>query len=284
MTFEQWASQQFADGEHTFRELPLDLLHPLRHGPFAVTCTVAGGVITDCRFDVSHAHRGDERLLEVRDLRQGLALVNRHSWLTAAFAETLYARIAESMLGLQVPARALALRQLSMALNSEATNALWNYLDASLIGDASDGLVRRDHALVEWETLTGARMHPTYVRIGGVAHDIDAVQLDRLHNDDNPEIAEAARHVAATDGPIHTALPKVVRLPHGEQYAEIETPHGVLGMWIISRGDKVPHRVHLRTAGFRSMADLEREAIGSSTAAFLMRLARTRLVLGEVAR
>jgi NADH-quinone oxidoreductase subunit D len=79
-------------------------------------------------------------------------------------------------------------------------------------------------------------------------------------------------------------LPKVVRIPHADRYEEIVTPHGVLGMWVVGRGDKVPHRVHLRTAGFTALAALERDAVGMDTASFLLRLARTRLVLGEVSR
>lgn len=284
MTFEQWAAQAFADGDHLLGEFPVDVLHPLRHGGMVVHCTVLGGTITQCGISIAHAHRGDEKLLEVRDYRQGMALINRHSWLTAAFAETLYAQIAESMLGIVIPPRALALRELSLALNALATNALWLHLDASLVGDSTDALTQREAALVELEELTGARMHPTYVRIGGVAEDINESQLRRLQSHSDSAVADAARRVATQTGQTSTPLPKVVRLPHGDQYAEIDTPHGLLGMWVVSRGDKVPHRVHLRTAGFRSLAELEREAVGSTMFDFLMRLARTRMVLGEAAR
>jgi len=255
MTFVDWASRSYADGTHLIDALPLDPLHPLRHGLFAISLDVTDGHIASCAFDVHANHRGDEKLIEVRDVRQGLALIDRHGWLTAPYAEVLFARVVESMLGITVSVRAAALRELQLQLNRVAVDALWEYLDASLEGVASNALTQRESWLDELEQLTGARMHSTYARIVSVA-----------------------------EGTLAVTLPKVVRIPHADHYEEISTPHGVLGMWMVGRGDKVPHRLHLRTAGFTALATLEREAVGMTTREFLLRLARTRLVLGEVSR
>lgn len=285
MTFADWAAAPLADGVHRIGELPLDVLHPLRHGLLGIELEVQAGLITACRFDVHANHRADEKLLEVRDVRQGLALIDRHGWLTAPFAETLYARVVEQLLGITVSPRAAALRELALALNAVAVDALWEHLDASLTGDATgDALGRRADAIDELETLSGARMHTTYVRIGGVADDIDHTQLERLAEHSNPRVSRAAQRVTEADGAIAVTLPKVLRIPQADGYDEIDTPHGTLGLWLVGRGDKVPHRLHLRTAGFTALAALEREAAGLTPEAFLMRLARTRLTLGEVAR
>lgn len=282
MTFDEWAAQAWADGTHTVRDWPLDDLHPLRHGPLGCRFQTQGGVVTACSFLVQDAHRGDEKLLEVRDCQQGLAHIDRHGWLTAPFAETLYARIVEDMLGMAVSERVQALRELALSLNRAAVDALWEYLDASCAGTSSESLDRREWALGCLERLTGARLHTTYARIGGVAADIDEALLDELSQDDG--LASAAGRVRTATGAISQALPKVLRLPAGDCYAEIETPHGVLGMWVVGHGDRTPLRVHLRTAGFRSLARLEHDAVGLPVTSFLQRLARTRLVPGEVAR
>ena len=285
MTFEQWASQPYRDGIHQIDALPLDALHPLRHGMFSVAIEVQRGLITSCRFDVHANHRGDEKLLEVRDVRQGLALIDRHGWLTAPFAEVLFARVIESMLGITVSARAAALRELVLQLNGAAVGALWTYLDSTLTGNGDESqLTQREAWLDELEQLTGARMHSTYARIGGVAGDISAEQLTRLLVSSNEQIAQAAQKVSNADGALAITLPKVVRIPHADAYDEIATPHGTLGIWIVGRGDKVPHRVHLRTAGFATLGTLEREAPGMTPHDFFLRLARARLVLGEVSR
>ncbi len=284
MAFVEWAARPLADGPHLIDRLPLDPLHPLLHGSLAIALEVQDGHIARCRFDVHANHRGDEKLLEVRTYPQGLALVNRHGWLTAPFAETLYARIIESALGLTISERAGALRDLSLALNRAAVECYWEHLEASLTGAQNDALPRREGWLGELETLTGARMHVTYVRVGGVAADVSDEQLQRLAGAGDPGVAAAALHAAAAQGAISVPLPKVLRLPEGDAYDEIGTPHGVLGMWVISRGDKVPHRVHLRTAGFAALAELERRAVGMTPEALLLELARTRCTLGEVSR
>ena len=284
MTFVDWAARAYADGTHRIDALPLNPLHPLLHGEFAISLEVEAGHITACQFDVHANHRGDEKLLEVRDVRQGLALIDRHGWLTAPYAEVLFARIVESMLGITISPRAAALRELLLQLNRAAVDSLWEFLDASLDGSNTDALALRELWLDELEELTGARMHSTYTRIGGVANDIAAAQLARLAAAADEQVADTAGAVETAEGALSVTLPKVVRVPHADHYAEIDTPHGVLGMWVIGRGDKVPHRVHLRTAGFTALATLERDAVGMTTEAFFLRLAQTRLVLGEVSR
>ncbi len=284
MSFVEWAAQPWGEGSHHVDRLPLDPLHPLMHGTFAIAFEVQQGRIASCHFDVHANHRGDEKLLEVRTYPQGLAHINRHGWLTAPFAETLYARIIESMLGITVTARVAALRELALALNRAAVNAYWEYLEASLEGLPSEALQRREHLLAELEQLTGARMHATFVRVGGVSADVEAPQLQRLAHADDADVATAAARVAGSEGAIAVALPKVLRLPDGDAYDEIDTPHGVLGIWLVSRGDRVPLRVHLRTAGFAAFAALEQRAIGLTPQELLLALARTRSTLGEVSR
>lgn len=283
MTFAEWCAQPFADGRHRFASLPLPALHPLQHGQFEVALELRDQRIVACAFGVAGSHRADEKLLEVRDPKQGLALVNRHGWLTAAFAETLYARIVERALGLRISERSSALRQLVLELNAAATDAYWSTVSQLLAGTHA-GLDTRERILDVMERITGARMHSTYVRIGGVAADIDDEDAAAIRALGIDEVNTALDTVLESQGDIAVQLPKVVRIPHGDYYDELTTPHGTLGIWLFARGDKVPHRVHLRTAGMLSLARLEREAIGMTAQEFLWRLANTRLVLGEVAR
>lgn len=283
MTFAAWCDQNFA-GTQRISDLPLPDLHPLRQFGFGIELEVRDGLIVDCRFDIASIHRGDEKLLEVRDFRQGLALVQRHSWLTATFAEVLYARAIEISLGMTISERAAALRALALQLNWVATEALWAHLDAEIAGVPSDALVKRERVLDALEALTGARMHTTFARIGGVAADVPEGFTQLLARIDDPRVHADYDAVTTSTGALQVQLPKVLRLPQGDAYAEIETPHGSLGCWVFGSGDKVPHRVHMKTPGFAALAALERDAIGAIPREWFMKLAHTRLVLGEVAR
>ena len=283
MTFADWCAEPLADGRHRFEFLPLPILHPLTHGQITIEVDVANGIIRECRFDVAGSHRADEKLLEVRDFKQGLALINRHGWLTAPFGEYVYGRIIEQALGLTVSPRAQALRSLVLALNTAAVETFWRVIDDYLVGTPTS-LAERERILDVMERITGARIHTTYVRIGGVSADVDDEDLAAARALGDNAVTAAADAVAAATGDIAVTLPKVIRLPQGEYYDEVQTPHGQLGVWVFSKGDKVPHRVHVRTAGFAALARLEQDAIGMTSSAFFMRLAKTRFVLGEVAR
>lgn len=283
MTFMDWCAEPLADGRHRFDALPLPELHPLTHGQFVVELAISSGVISTCRFDVSGSHRGDEKLLEVRDFKQGLALINRHGWLTAPFAELAYVRAIERALGISISDRTNALRDLVLGLNRAAVDAYWMTIE-QLLHDETASLEKRERILDVLERITGARVHTTYMRIGGVSADIDAYDVAAADALGIPTLSQLATQAALAVGDIEVSLPKVLRLPQGDYYEDVDTPHGHLGVWVFSKGDKVPHRVHLRTSGFAALATLERDAIGMTSTAFFMRLATTRLVLGEVAR
>ena len=62
--------------------------HPSAHGMFRIALAVQGDLIVAADPLVGHLHRGVEKLFEVRDYRQILALANRHDWL-AAFGNEL---------------------------------------------------------------------------------------------------------------------------------------------------------------------------------------------------
>ncbi len=75
-----------------------------------------------------------------------------------------------------------------------------------------------------------------------VALDLAVACLDRL--DEVPA------------GPVSVRLPKVVRVPEGEWYRATETPLGMAGYYLVSRGDHVPWRLKLRSASFSNVAVL----------------------------
>lgn len=282
MTFAVWCAEPLLDGHHRFDSLPLPPMHPLMHGQFVLEATVSGGRIAECYFDATGSHRGDEELLRIRDFKQGLALINRHGWLTSSFAETLYARLIERALGIVVSDRTAALRELALSLNAAAADEFWRVVDAEVCGESAS-LALRESLLDVFERLTGARMHATYVRIGGVSADIDDDDVAGIRALGITEVDTALDRVLHSTGAIAVQLPKVVRLPQGEYADSISTPHGTLSMTVISTGDKRPTGVHLRTAGSAALAELMHAATGMTTRDFFLRLAKTRFVLGEIA-
>jgi NADH-quinone oxidoreductase subunit D len=54
-------------------------------------------------------------------------------------------------------------------------------------------------------------------------------------------------------GPVNVRLPKILKLPEGHTYAWTENPLGINGYFLVSRGDKTPWRLKLRSASFNNV-------------------------------
>jgi len=59
--------------------------------------------------------------------------------------------------------------------------------------------------------------------------------------------------LATVSGPVNVRLPKTVKAPEGHIYAWTENPLGINGYYLVSRGDKTPWRLKLRSASFNNV-------------------------------
>ena len=55
-------------------------------------------------------------------------------------------------------------------------------------------------------------------------------------------------------GPIMAKVPRIIKVPAGESYVQTENPLGVMGYYVISKGELTPFRVKIRTASFSNMS------------------------------
>ncbi len=55
-------------------------------------------------------------------------------------------------------------------------------------------------------------------------------------------------------GPVMAKVPRIIKVPAGEAYVETENPLGVMGYYVVSKGDLVPFRVKIRSASFNNMS------------------------------
>ena len=56
------------------------------------------------------------------------------------------------------------------------------------------------------------------------------------------------------EGAFRAKLPRNMKVPPGEVYAEYENPRGHLGFYIESQGGPIPYRVHIRGPSFVNLA------------------------------
>lgn len=134
----------------------------------------ASAMILHARVRPGHSHRAAEKLFEVRDYRQVLMLADRHDWSASIHGELVIAAAAEELLGMPVPERARLVRLLLAEHARIASHlAFLEFVPHRM--DRTDLLTRvnaaRNGARDLLFALTGNRVHPMVVRLGGVACD-----------------------------------------------------------------------------------------------------------------
>jgi NADH-quinone oxidoreductase subunit D len=83
-------------------------------------------------------------------------------------------------------------------------------------------------------------------------------------------------------GPINVRLPKVLRVPEGSIYCWTENPLGLNGYYLVSRGDKTPWRLKLRSASFSNVQALSWLLPGNLIADMVAIIGSTFFVVGDV--
>jgi NADH-quinone oxidoreductase subunit D len=97
------------------------------------------------------------------------------------------------------------------------------------------------------------------------------------------QLVEAClQRLAEIGGPVSVKLAKIIRLPEGQAYGAIEAPLGLAGAYVVSRGEKTPWRLKLRTPSFNNISCLESVLVGLRPDSVEATLASIGYVVGDV--
>ncbi|NMM23244.1 MAG: NADH-quinone oxidoreductase subunit D [Phycicoccus sp.] len=357
--------------------------HPATHGVLRLRLVVDGERIVSAEPIVGYMHRGAEKLFEVRDYRQIMALANRHDWLSGFANELGVVLGVEAMLGMEVPVRATWIRTLLSELTRVMSHLVFlgSYpLELGAITPIFYSFREREELQAVLEEATGGRMHLMFNQVGGLKADLPAGWLGRaeaaiktvrgrlpdlesllvgneiIHarargvgvltpemiaeygvsgpiarasgvdmdlRRDEPYLAygelfveggpgrvvtrtegdalarleclleqvhvslDLAEHCLTVlgslpQGPINGKLPKVLKVPEGHLYTQTENPLGFNGYYLVSRGEKTPWRLKLRSASFNNVAVLSAVLPGNLISDMVSILGSMFFVVGDV--
>ena len=98
------------------------------------------------------------------------------------------------------------------------------------------------------------------------------------------DLAEACldRLIQLKPGPINVRLPKVLKVPEGQIYTATENPLGFNGYFLVSRGEKTPWRLKLRSASFNNVSVLTEMLPGQLISDMVAILGSMFFVVGDV--
>jgi NADH-quinone oxidoreductase subunit D len=156
--------------------------HPSTHGVLRVVLELDGEVITRAEPVIGYMHRGAEKLAEHRDARQTLVLMNRHDWLSAFNNELGWVIAVERLAGIEVPERAQWIRTMMAEWNRILNHLMFTGSYPLELGAMTPIFYAfREREMIQdlMESCTGARMHHSYARPGGLKDDLPAGFLKR---------------------------------------------------------------------------------------------------------
>ncbi len=149
--------------------------HPAAHGVLRLVLELDGEVIQRADPHIGLLHRGTEKLAESKPFNQSIGYMDRLDYVSMMCNEHAYVRAIETLLGVQVPERAQYIRTMFDEITRILNHLMWigtNGLDLGAMTLFLYAFREREELMDCYEAVSGARMHATYYRPGGVYRDL----------------------------------------------------------------------------------------------------------------
>ena len=152
--------------------------HPSAHGVLRLVLEMDGEVIERADPHIGLLHRATEKLAESKPFNQSIGYMDRLDYVSMMCNEHGYVLAIEKLLGIEPPLRAQYIRVMYDEMTRILNHLLWLGAHALDIGAMTVFLYafrEREDLLDAYEAVSGARMHATYYRPGGVYRDLPDV-------------------------------------------------------------------------------------------------------------
>ena len=165
--------------------------HPAAHGVLRLVLEMDGEVVQRADPHIGLLHRGTEKLAESKPFNQSIGYMDRLDYVSMMCNEHAYVRAIEKLLGIEAPERAQYIRTMFDEITRILNHLMWigsNALDLGAMAVFLYAFREREELMDCYEAVSGARMHATYYRPGGVYRDLP----DRM-----PQYRESPWHKGA---------------------------------------------------------------------------------------
>ena len=164
-------------------ELQMGPSHPATHGTIKFNLKLEGEKVLDCDVEVGFLHRGFDKSCENATWTQVIPYTDRLNYASSLINNVGYALAVEKLIGAETPPRCQYIR----VIVSELAR-LFDHLTCCGMAASELGAITAAFYMIEAremitriiENLTGARLTVTYVRIGGIKHDLPQDFAERV--------------------------------------------------------------------------------------------------------
>jgi NADH-quinone oxidoreductase subunit D len=149
--------------------------HPAAHGVLRLVLEMDGEVVQRADPHVGLLHRGTEKLAESKPYNQSIGYMDRLDYVSMMCNEHAYVRAIEKLMGIEAPERAQYIRTMFDEITRILNHLMWigsNGLDLGAMAVFLYAFREREELMDCYEAVSGARMHATYYRPGGVFRDL----------------------------------------------------------------------------------------------------------------
>ncbi|MCI2260230.1 MULTISPECIES: NADH-quinone oxidoreductase subunit D [Xanthomonas] len=180
--------------------------HPAAHGVLRLILEMDGETVVRADPHIGLLHRGTEKLAESKPFNQSIGYMDRLDYVSMMCNEHAYVRAIETLMGIEAPERAQYIRTMFDEITRILNHLMWvgsNALDLGAMAVMLYAFREREELMDVYEAVSGARMHATYYRPGGVYRDLPdrmpKYQESRWHKGNALKRLNAAREGSMLD-------------------------------------------------------------------------------------
>jgi NADH dehydrogenase I D subunit len=158
--------------------------HPSAHGVLRLILELDGEIIIKADPHIGLLHRGTEKLIEHKTYLQALPYFDRLDYVSMMAQEHLFSYAIETLLKCTIPQRAKYIRVIFLELTRILNHLLsltTHAIDVGALTPLLWAFEEREKIMEFYERVSGARMHASYIRPGGVSCDIPTGLLADIH-------------------------------------------------------------------------------------------------------
>ncbi|HEU4520793.1 MAG TPA: NADH-quinone oxidoreductase subunit C, partial [Thermoanaerobaculia bacterium] len=168
---------RFQEEHPDFERVTLNLgpSHPAMHGTLRCAVTLDGETIVGADQEIGYLHRCFEKMSETHTYQQVIPFTDRLNYCSAVINNVGYCMTVEKLLGITAPERAQHVRLMLSEFYRIADHIVCigtNLVDLGALTNFWYLFQPREEIIALAESCSGARLLPTYLRIGGLAVDV----------------------------------------------------------------------------------------------------------------
>lgn len=148
--------------------------HPATHGTLRVMVELDGEKIHRANVEIGYLHRCFEKMAETHPYNQVIPYTDRLNYCSAPMNNVGYCKTVERLLGVEIPARAQAMRVVLCELSRFIDHVVCigaNAVDLGALTGFFHLFTMREKVYSLFEKLCGARLTVSMTRVGGMAQD-----------------------------------------------------------------------------------------------------------------